>query len=547
VSGLIALGIDLGTTYSVAATMVSGGFRQAWYPKVLSNSAGKDLTPSAVYFDVDKGEVVVGDDALLLWQEHPSNVIRWVKRNMGRAYEYNVVNALHSEIFSPQQISGTILKHVYDCALNRAPEMTKDIIVVTVPAFFGDNERQATLDAAKLIGLRVVLIEEPTAAILDYLHEKVNEGSISPTDGDKYYAVFDLGGGTFDISVALLTWDDNTPIIRIIATEGHNRLGGFDFDLDLTEIALNKFYMKYPLHEKILLRLRESLHEFKTVGKVTDSEVWQLLIQLIDSVESAKRLLGSINSRRIYMPPSRLIGNSIFSELTKEDIKTVLLPKLQDIEKRVGSALISARDNSSSYLDSWDKLDGVILVGGSTRIPLVRDLVSTLFGKAPRLDSHEDQTVARGAAIYAGILAGFDIKGKFQRKTAHSYGILSNSGFQVVIPRGTPYPPAVATVQFPIPFVLSPRIGFNIGQTTGSAFTNEDEGYNLVKEIAYYHPVLYTGDELSITLSIDVNGLLQVNALDNTGEQVEEKIQSIALSEKEAIQQSAQLNEWLRK
>ncbi|MFD0710997.1 Hsp70 family protein [Paenibacillus sp. GCM10027626] len=541
-TGLIALGIDLGTTYSVASTMVLDS-RNNWYPKVLSNPGGKDLTPSVVFFDSNDRSSVVGNDALQIWKEEPNNVIRWVKRKMGDSqYRYIINESRGAEHFSPQQISSFILNYLIRYAKQRAPELELKSVVITIPAFFGDNERQATIDAARLLNLDVVLIEEPTAAILDYLHEKINENNINSSQGNKYYSVFDLGGGTFDISVAQLTWEDQNPIIRIIATEGHRKLGGFDFDLDLTEVTLLKLIDKYPQQRTDLDKVLSGLKELRDTGQVKDFELWAILIDIIDTVENAKIMLSNMSSRKVYIPYSSLFTTLMSIDLTRNDVEKTLEPKLQEMEDRANRALMTAKGNTNGDLDSWDKLDRVIMVGGSTRIPLVRDLVSKLFGKAPALDGREDHTVARGAAIYAGILAGFDIKGKFQRKTVHSYGLLSGNSFNPIINRGTPYPPAKAHLNHSVSFVLSPSTRLKIAQ--GVSSRNGEEEYEQIKEVEFYHPILYTGDSIKITLNIDQNGLLQIHAEDASGEQVEEKIQSVALSENEELSQKNEIEKW---
>ncbi|MNO29438.1 Chaperone protein DnaK [compost metagenome] len=472
-------------------------------------------------------------------------MIRWVKRRMGENnYHYRIETANDIEFFSPQQISSLILGYVMEYSSKRAPSLkTNNKIVVTVPAFFGDNERQATIDAAKLLNLDVVLIEEPTAAILDYLHDKINSGVISPIDGEKYYAVFDLGGGTFDISVAQLSWNVDIPKIKIIATEGHRKLGGYDFDLDLVEITLEKMISKSPDYEHNLLKMLNALNELRETGVVKDKEVWSVLVRLIDAVEEAKQMLSTINSRKVYMPPhSNMFPPSLYINLKVDDVEKVLEPRLLEIKERVQRALLTSKQNTNGYLDSWDKIESVILVGGSTRIPVVRDLVKKIFGHVPSLDGHEDHTVANGAAIYAGILAGYDIKGNFQRKTVHSYGISQGGRFSLVIPRGTAYPPAKSQIEHPVSFVLSPMTNLKIIQEfNGNNATTE---YEEIKEVRYFHPILYTGEILKITMTIDENGLLQIRAEDSTGEQVEEKVQSVAFNLNQAKTQQDQINNW---
>ncbi|MCD1259739.1 Hsp70 family protein [Paenibacillus athensensis] len=542
-TGLIALGIDLGTTNSVASTMILKS-KDDWQPKLLSNPAGKDLTPSVVFFDSNDQSVVVGNDAVQLWREDPHNVVRWVKRKMGDVEAvYKITGPNKMEYFTPQQISSIILNFVINYAQQRAPELELKVVVVTIPAFFGDNERQATIDAAKLLNLNVVLIEEPTAAILDYLHEKINENLITPVQGNRYYAVFDLGGGTFDISIAQLTWNNGNPEIKIIATEGHRKLGGFDFDLDLTEVTLKKIKEKNVKYKETVAKLLIALEELRWTGQVTDVESWDVLVGLIDSVESAKKQLsGQLNSRKVYAPHSSMFPEPLYIELNKTDITKVLEPRLSDIEERVNRALVTATGNTNGAFDSWSKLDRVIMVGGSTRIPVIRDLVIRLFGQEPSLDGHEDLAVARGAAIYAGIIAGINVKGKFQRKTVHSYGLMDGKTFKSIIDRGTEYPPAQSEIDHPISFVLSPKANLKFVQEIKES--NNQEIYETVKEVAFYHPILYTGDTIKITMQIDVNGLLQIRAEDYSGERVEEKIQSIALSDVQHEIQKGSLDNW---
>lgn len=541
-SGLIALGIDLGTTYSVAATMIMDA-RNYWYPKILSNPGGKDLTPSVVFFDASDKTSIVGNDALQLWRSDPRNVVRWVKRRMGESnFSYEINENTKLSYFTPQQISSLILTYIVRYSLQRATDLELKSVVITIPAFFGDNERQATIDAAKLLNLDVILIEEPTAAILDYLHEKINENSINYTQGNKFYAVFDLGGGTFDISIAQLTWENQNPIIRIIATEGHRKLGGFDFDLDLTEYVINKFKDKYPKNIDKFNLLLSSLDELRSSGYVKDVDTWKCLVDVIDIIESAKIFLSTVNTRRVYMPPGNYFSEIMHIDLTRSELEQTLGPWLIEIENRINQSLITAKKNTDDELDSWSKLERVIMVGGSTRIPYIRDLVSRVFGKEPALDGREDHSVARGAAIYAGIIAGFNIQGKFQRKTVHSYGVFGNNGFVPIIKRGTAYPPATAETKLSVAFSLSPNLKFEVVQGVSNSHGKED--FEVIKDIAYYHPVLYTGDTISINLTIDQNGLLQISAEDNYGEKVEEKVQGVALSDSDKEEQQKNVSSW---
>ncbi|MEZ4546487.1 MAG: molecular chaperone DnaK [Thermodesulfobacteriota bacterium] len=373
------IGIDLGTTNSVVA-IVEGG-----EPKVIINEEGARTTPSVVAFTKD-GEILVGGPAKRQAVVNPENTIFSVKRLMGRRYDevqdeakilpYKVVKAKNGDAwvevmgkqYSPPQISSHVLMKLKKAAENYLGTEVKEA-VITVPAYFNDSQRQATKDAGKIAGLEVKrIINEPTAAALSYGFDKKNEGTI---------AVYDLGGGTFDISI--LEVGDN--VIEVKSTNGDTHLGGDDFDRILMEYIIAEFKKDSGIdlgNDKMALqRLRQEAEKAK--------------IELSNTLETEVNLpfitADATGPKHLVMKITR----SKFEQLIEDKIKGTLEPCKQALK----DAGLKASD-----------INEVILVGGSIRIPLVQKVVTDFFGREPHKGINPDEVVAMGAAIQGAVLGG---------------------------------------------------------------------------------------------------------------------------------------------
>jgi molecular chaperone DnaK len=373
------IGIDLGTTNSVVA-IVEGG-----EPKVLINEEGSRLTPSIVAFAKD-GEILVGGPAKRQAIVNPENTIYSVKRLMGRRYEetleeakrlpYKIVKAPNGDAwvevmgkqYSPPQISAHVLMKLKKAAETYLGEEVTEA-VITVPAYFNDSQRQATKDAGKIAGLNVRrIINEPTAAALAYGFDKKKEGMI---------AVYDLGGGTFDISI--LEVGDN--VIEVKSTNGNTHLGGDDFDRRVMDYLIEEFKKETGIdlsRDKMALqRLREAAEKAK--------------IELSTTLETEINLpfitADAAGPRHLIMKLTR----SKFEQL----IEDLIIGTLEPCRQALKDAGLKASN-----------IDEVIFVGGSTRIPLVNKVVTDFFGKEPHKGINPDEVVAVGAAIQGAVLGG---------------------------------------------------------------------------------------------------------------------------------------------
>src|SRR3989339_803431 len=376
------IGIDLGTTNSVVAVMEGGE------PKVIVNEEGSRLTPSVVAFTKD-GEILVGQVAKRQATTNPENTIYSIKRFMGRRHDevteeikmvpYKVVRASNGDArvesmgkqYSPPEISAMILGKLKQSAEAYLGEKVNDA-VITVPAYFNDSQRQATKDAGRIAGLNVLrIINEPTAAALAYGLDKKK---------DEKVAVFDLGGGTFDISILEL----GGGVFEVKATNGDTHLGGEDFDQRLIEYLASEFKKDQGIDIKndkmALQRLKEAAEKAKM--EPSSSMETDVNLPFITADASGPKHLN------IKVTRAKL-------EALVEDL----------IEKTVGPCMTAMKDAKLSMAD----IDEVILVGGMTRMPRVQQKVKEIFGKEPHKGVNPDEVVAIGAAIQGGVLGG-DVK-----------------------------------------------------------------------------------------------------------------------------------------
>lgn len=351
------IGIDLGTTNSCVAVMEGGD------PKVIANSEGSRTTPSVVAFK--DGEIIVGDSARRQAVTNP-NTIYSIKRKMGTNQKVKV----NDKEYTPQEISAMILQNLKATAEAYLGEKVTEA-VITVPAYFNDAERQATKDAGRIAGLDVKrIINEPTAAALAYGIDKLNK--------EQTVLVYDLGGGTFDVSVLQLA--DGT--FEVLATAGNNRLGGDDFDQLVVNYLIEEFQKKEGV----------DLSKNKTA-----------LFRLREAAEKAKKELSGVTKTEINLP---FIGANQNYEpvhlnlsLTRAKFEELIAPLIESTKVQVRQALKDAKITAND-------LDQVLLVGGSTRIPAVQELVRRELGKEPNRSINPDEVVAMGAAIQGGVLAG---------------------------------------------------------------------------------------------------------------------------------------------
>ncbi|ERJ82227.1 chaperone protein DnaK [Peptostreptococcaceae bacterium oral taxon 113 str. W5053] len=352
------IGIDLGTTNSAVAVMEGGK------ATIIANAEGNRTTPSIVAF-TKSGERIVGETAKRQAITNPDRTISSIKREMGSKYKKNI----DGKDYSPEEISAMILAKLKSDVESYLGESITEA-VITVPAYFTDAQRQATKDAGKIAGLEVKrIINEPTAAALAYGMDKEQSQS--------KIMVFDLGGGTFDVSIL----EVGDGVFEVLATRGNNRLGGDDFD------------------EKLMNYIADEFKKENGVDLRTDSTALQ---RLKDAAEKAKKELSSTMTSNVNLPfITAVAGNPVHlnMDITRSKFEDLTADLVQKTIEPVHQALADAGLKAS-------EIDKVLLVGGSTRIPAVQDEVKKLIGKEAQKDINPDECVAMGAAIQGGVLAG---------------------------------------------------------------------------------------------------------------------------------------------
>ncbi|MFZ2498594.1 MAG: molecular chaperone DnaK [Methanosarcina sp.] len=460
------LGIDLGTTNSCMAIMEGGE------AVVIPNAEGARTTPSVVGFS-KKGEKLVGQVAKRQAVSNPENTVYSIKRHMGDA-NYRVT--LHGKQYKPQEISAMILQKLKSDAEAYLGEEIKQA-VITVPAYFNDSQRQATKDAGSIAGLEVLrIINEPTSASLAY---GLDKGDIEQT-----ILVYDLGGGTFDVSILEL----GGGVFEVKSTSGDTHLGGDDFD------------------QRIVNHL---LAEFRKIEGIDLSKDKSVLQRLTDAAEKAKIELSGVASTNVNLP---FLTVSSDGEPKHLDIDLTRAQFQKMTEDLLEKTLVSMRQALSDAKLTPNDLDKVILVGGATRMPAVVELVENFTGKKPYKNINPDEAVAVGAAIQAGVLGGEVKDVLLLDVTPLTLGIETLGGIATpLIQRNTTIPTKKSQV-FSTAADNQPSVEIHVLQgERGIASENKTLGRFTLDGIP---PAPRGIPQVEVTFDIDANGILHVSAKD---------------------------------
>jgi molecular chaperone DnaK len=513
------IGIDLGTTNSCVAVMENGK------PKVIENAEGARTTPSIVAYTED-GEILVGAPAKRQAVTNPKNTLYAVKRLIGRRFEekevqkdiglmpYKIVKADNGDAWvevrdkkmAAQQVSAETLRKMKKTAEDYLGEEVTEA-VITVPAYFNDSQRQATKDAGRIAGLEVKrIINEPTAAALAFGMDK--------KEGDRKIAVYDLGGGTFDISIIEIAEMDGEHQFEVLSTNGDTFLGGEDFDQRLIDYIAEEFKKEQGVDLKkdvlALQRLKEAAEKAKI--ELSSGQQTEVNLPYITADASGPKHLAVKITRAKF-------------EALVEDL----------IKRTIDPCKMALKDAGLST----SQIDDVILVGGQTRMPKVMDAVKDFFGKDPRRDVNPDEAVAVGAAIQGGVLKGEVKDVLLLDVTPLSLGIETLGGVMTkLIPKNTTIPTKASQV-------------FSTADDNQSAVTvhvlqGEREVASGNKSLGQFNlsdipPAPRGMPQIEVTFDIDANGILHVSAKDKaTGKENTIRIQASSGLSEEEIQRMVQ-------
>ena len=491
------IGIDLGTTNSAMAIYKNNR------SEIIENREGGRTTPSIFQID-HKGEIKVGPTAKREYSSYPNETALEVKRLMGTEEQVSI----NGESYRPEEISSHILTYMKKSAEEFLGEKVEEA-VITVPAYFSDSQRKATQKAGEIAGLKVErIINEPTAAAIAYGMDRLEE--------DKHVAVYDLGGGTFDVSIVELF----SGVLEVKASAGDNQLGGMDFDRTIVQWLIDETKKTDGIN---LLEIG------------SDMEIAQREARLKEAAEIAKISLSTQGSTTIHLPFIAIQNNSPVSinlELTRAKFEKMIKPQVETTLQKFEDALKDAHLTVT-------EIDDLIFVGGSTRIPLIEDMVKERFGRTPIRGINPDEAVAIGASIQAGIKSGsinsaqglmvidicpYTLGVEVVREVG---GHLVQGYFDTIIPKNSPVPITESKVYYTTEDNQN-SVYVPVYQTEHAVQYTRDAMLLSDNIILEGVPSNKAGREMiEVTFSYDINGTLQVEGeVKSTGSKVKDVIQT---------------------